>query len=341
MKLKWHRRTVRLHHPFQTAHSPRDVPPAKEVLLVSIEHGGAVGWGEAAPVSYYGQSLASAEEVLLAAADMIGRDPFALDETIDGLLKRFPSQPAAVSGVDIAMHDLVGKLLDKPLWVHFGLKRGPLPLSSFTIGIDRPEIIEKKVVEAEAFPILKVKVGTPGDDQTLSAIRRVAPRKTLRVDANSGWTSANLLDRCRSVLAYDVELIEQPTAPGDDDALPALREAAHVPIIADESCHGVDDVRRCAGLFDGINIKLSKCGGIRQARLMIDAARSCGLKIMLGCMVETSVGIAASAQLASLADYLDLDGHLLMADDPFEGIGGAGGVLTLSDRPGLGVRPRA
>jgi L-alanine-DL-glutamate epimerase-like enolase superfamily enzyme len=213
-------------------------------------------------------------------------------------------------------------------------------VTSFTIGIDDLDVIAEKVREAEPYPILKVKVGTKNDEAILSTIRKVAPDKPLRVDANCGWTSANVVERCEALLQYDLEMIEQPTSPDDTNALPALRKKLTTPIVADESCKGIDTVLPCVGKFDGINIKLCKCGGIRPALKMIHTARSAGLKIMLGCMVETSVGIAAAAQLAPLVDWIDLDGHLLLADDPFEGIGGTQGRITLTNRPGLGVVER-
>jgi len=340
VKLTWHRRYVHLRHPFNIARRRDDKGTEKEVLLVRIEHGGHVGWGEAAPVAYYRQSLESAEAALAEAQGMLGDDPFALDANLDPIRARFGDQPAAVAAIDGALHDLIGRLLGLPVWKLLGLDPARAPLTSFTIGIDEIDVIARKVQEAAGYPILKIKVGTPDDDAILSVVRREAPDKILRVDGNCGFSSGNVLERCRHVAGYGVELIEQPAPPGDDDALPAVKAERLAPLIADESCVGIDDVLRCAGPFDGINIKLCKCGGIRQAVRMIHTARAAGLKVMLGCMVETSVGIAAAAQLAPMADYVDLDGHLLLADDPFEGLGGDQGRLTLSDRPGLGLKER-
>ncbi len=340
MKLSWHRRRLHLRHPFKIARR-LDGGTDKEMLLIRIEHKGQVGWGEAAPVSYYHQSLDSAEAMLGEAAGMLGDDPFAFDAILDGLWARFADQSAAIAAIDGALHDLVGRLLGIPVWKLLGLDRTRVPLTSFTIGIDDLEVMARKVEEAAEYPILKIKVGTPQDDAILATIRRVAPDKVLRVDANCGWTSANVLEQCRRLSdRYRLEFIEQPTPAGDHAALPAVREAGLGPLVADESCVGVSDVLRCVGCFDGINIKLSKCGGIRRAVQMIHTARSAGLKIMLGCMIETSVGIAAAAHIAPLVDWIDLDGHLLLADDPFEGLGGSGGRLTLNDRPGLGLVER-
>lgn len=341
MKLTWHRRNLHLKHPFLIARKRDDASTDKQVLLVKIEHEGKVGWGEAAPISYYHQSLDSAEQALKDMAGMIGHDPFALDTILDAISTEFAHESAAMCAVDGALHDLIGKLLNIPVWKMFGLDRSRTPLTSFTIGIDSLEVIARKVAEAAEYPILKVKVGTENDDAILRTIREGAPDKTVRVDANCGWTSANVLEQCRRLARYNLEFIEQPMPPGMTDGQDAVRKAGLGPIIADESCTGVADVLKCAEAFDGINIKLSKCGGIRRAVQMIHTARSAGMKIMLGCMVETSVGIAAAAQLAPMVDYIDLDGHLLLADDPFEGIGGSHGRLTLNDRPGLGVVEKA
>jgi L-alanine-DL-glutamate epimerase-like enolase superfamily enzyme len=341
VKLTWHRRKLHLRHPFNIASLARTADVDKEVVLVQIEHGGQVGWGEASPASYYLQSLESVETTLQRAVDLLGDDPFAIDATLEPLWNNFPQEPATISAIDIALHDLAGKLLGVPVWKWLGLGSKNLPLTSFTIGIDDLDVIARKVHEAADYPILKVKVGTPEDEQILSAIRATAPDKTLRADANCGWDSDTVLERCRYLGdKYRLEFIEQPTQPGDHGALPAVRAAGICPIVADESCRNAGDVPSCIGCFDGINIKLSKCGGIRQAILLIKAARSAGLKVMLGCMIETSVGIAAAAQLAPLADWLDLDGHLLLADDPFEGINGKLGRISLSDRPGLGLIER-
>lgn len=310
---------------------------AKTVLLVEIEHDGRIGRGEAAPISYYKQSLDSSEAAIAQMGPLLGNDPFALDAILDELRRRFPGESAAVAAIDGALHDLIGKLLGVPIWRLFGLDRSRMPLTSMTIGIDTPEKMAAKVREAAEFPILKIKVGTPDDEAILRIIRREAPAKTIRVDANCGWTSDIALERCRRMKDFGVEFVEEPTRPGDWAALPEIRKAGLGPLLADESCVDLDDVLKCAGFFDGINIKLSKCGGIRQAVKMIHVARAAGLKIMLGCMTETSVGIAAAAQLGPMVDYLDLDGHLLLADDPFTGLGGDGGRLTLTDLPGLGI----
>lgn len=340
MKLTLQRRKLHLKHPFLIARKMDDRSTDKEVLLVQLEHEGKVGWGEAAPISYYRQSLDSAEKALTEMGGMLGNDPFALDAVFDPIWQKFGHQSAAICALDGAFHDLIGKILDIPVWKMLGLDRRRTPLTSFTIGIDTPDIVAKKVDEAAEYPVLKIKVGTDQDETMLKIIREKAPDKRLFVDANCGWTPANVVERCKLVSRYRLDLIEQPMPPGTHEGLAEVRAAVSEPIMADESCVGVDDVLECAPHFDGINIKLSKCGGIRRALQMIHTARSAGMKVMLGCMVETSVGISSALNLAPLVDFIDLDGHLLLADDPFEGIGGAKGVLTLNDRPGLGIVER-
>jgi L-Ala-D/L-Glu epimerase len=337
MKLTTLRRKFHLRHPFLIARDMADTSTEKEFLLVHIEHDGKVGWGEAAPTTYYHQSLDTAEAALKSMGGMLGDDPFALDKILDAARARFPDQSAAVAALDGALHDLIGKLLGIPVWKLLGLDRARCPLTNITIGIDTPEIVAQKVREAAPFSILKIKIGTPEDDAILTAVRKEAPNKTLRVDANCGWSSVDVLERMKKTWKYGIELIEQPTPPGDLKGLAAARAAGLGPILADESCVTEDDVLKCAGVFDGINIKLCKCGGIRAATRMIHTARAAGMKIMIGCMLETSVGLAAAAHIGPLVDFLDLDGHLLLADDPFDGLGGAGGKLTLTDRPGLGL----
>lgn len=341
MKLTWHRRTLHLKHPFNIASVQRAQTTEKEVLLVHIEHGGQVGWGEAAPVSYYHQTKESAEAALERVSGRLGDDPFALEKIHSFLWREIPDQAATIAAIDEALHDLVGKLLGVPIWKLLGFAPQPIPLTCYTIGIDSPETITRKTEEAAEFPLLKIKIGTDHDEEILAAVRKAAPNKVLRVDANGGWQPHEALQRMKKVLPFNVEMIEQPVPQGTDLRLVEPLYAANlVPIYADESCLGEKSVLECAGRFHGIVIKLSKCGGIRPALRMIHVARAAGLKIMLGCMVETSIGISSATQLAPLVDLVDLDGHMLLADDPFEGLGGAGGKLILNDRPGLGLVER-
>ena len=337
MKLSWFRQTLVCRHPFATAHG---IEPPKETIVVAIEHEGVVGYGEAIPTALYGQSLKSAEATLSAAGDLLGGDPFAIEPTVDRLLERFDDQRATVCAIDAALHDWVGKRLETPTWRLLGVDPAAMPITSFTIGVDDLDAIETKVREADAYPTLKVKIGTDQEEQILSIVRRLAPDKTVRVDANTGWSADDADARLRRAAEYGVEFVEQPVPVDDHETLKRLTAADVVPIIVDESAIVPADVAPLAGRVDGINIKLCKAGGIREAYRMIAIARSLGMRVMLGCMIESSLGIAAAAQLAPLVDYIDLDGHLLLASDPYDGIGGARGRLTLTERPGLGVAPR-
>ena len=340
MLLTWSRLFLKLAGSFNTAKARRT---DKETLWVQLSHDGIVGWGEAVPMDTYDQTLGSAEAALTEIAPLLRRTPFdnplQVEKTVSELLRRFDDQRATVAAVDAALHDWIGKRFGIPTVSWLGLDPAAVPITSFTIGIDDLEAIEAKLRDAATYPVLKVKVGSPHDEQTLSLIRKLAPQKVLRVDANRAWSVAEALEQLPRFAAWRVEFVEQPIPPGDHEGLRRLKQAGVLPIIADESCVRPEDVVALAGCVDGINIKLSKCGGIREAVRMIHLARGLDMKVMLGCMIESSLGIAAAAQLAPLADWLDLDGHLLLASDPFTGLGGKDGRLTLGQAPGLGVRP--
>lgn len=328
-----------------------------ERTIVSFSHAGVTGQGEAAPTPYYNQSLDTVEatcaqvteelEQFASAFDAwaedirtgatLDRDPDALNALVDLMITKFPDQRAAISAIDLAIHDWWGKVAQKPLWQILGIDRDATPLSSMSIGIDDLSLLPEKVKGAAAFKILKMKVGTEGDVATLTKLREIEPSKVLRVDANCGWTPENVIERVRQLEAFKLEFIEQPLPKNLYDHVKRLRSATDLPIVADEDSVDPGDVLRLDGIYDGINIKLSKCGGIREARRMISMARELGMKIMLGCMVETSLGISAGAQLSPLVDYVDLDGHLLLADDPYAGLVVQDGKVLVSDQSGLGV----
>lgn len=337
MQLTWSHISLSLAGSFRTAKATRG---DKKTLWVKVTQDNIVGWGEAAPVDTYHQSLESAEKALSAIAPLLSeRHPLEIEDTIGLLTDRFGDQLAAVAAVDAALHDWAGKRFGVPTWQWLGLKPAGSYQTSYTIGLDEPRAVASRVKAAADFPILKLKLGGPEDEAIVAAVRELAPSKIIRVDANTAWTVEQALTLLPRMKGYGVEFVEQPLAASDRDGLRRLKEAGVCPIVADESGVRPSDVPGLAGCVDGVNIKLSKCGGIREAIKMIHLARGIGLKIMLGCMIESALGISAALQLAPLADWLDLDGHLLLANDPFSGVGGAGGRLTLSARPGLGVEP--
>jgi L-alanine-DL-glutamate epimerase-like enolase superfamily enzyme len=249
-------------------------------------------------------------------------------------------QRAAQAALDAALHDLAARRLDVPLVELLGLDRSPLPPTSFTIGLDPLDETLTKVAGSGEFEVLKVKMGAPGDVERVEAIRAVT-RQALRVDANEGWSAEEALGKLARLAPLGVELVEQPLPAGRLEETRALRRHTRLPLVADEDVHCADDVPRLSGVYDGVNVKLAKCGGISEALRLIAVARAHGMKVMLGCMIESSLGIAAALAVAPLVDWVDLDGHLLVANDPFDGIPFEGGRLALPEGVGLGVEPRA
>ncbi len=306
--------------------------------LLRLEHDGIVGLGEASPSHYYGEDRAIVEAALASWAPLLGDDPFALDAIAERLDRVLQGVGAARAALDMALHDWIGKRLGLPVWKLFGLDPTRVPLSCVTLGMAEPEEMERKLETVLEFPRIKVKLGAPGDVDNLRRIR-ARYRGELQVDANAAWTAADAVRVLRAIEPLGIALVEQPVARGDLDGLRWVRERSGIPVFADESCHHLADVGLLAGRVDGVNLKLMKTGGLREMRRMIDAARAHGMQVMLGSMVETSLALSAAAQLAPLADVLDLDGHWLIAHDPFAGAPRERGRIVLDDRPGLGVTP--
>jgi L-alanine-DL-glutamate epimerase-like enolase superfamily enzyme len=332
MQISYETLELRLRHTFHIAHGASDT--RRNVILRLGD-----GLGEAAPVAYHGESAEGVTEILARWRTELTRldDPAA----ITWLLQRCPGSRAARAAVDLALHDALGKRLGAPVHHLLGLNNLPLPPTSFTIAITAPEELVARVQAAAAFPILKVKLGTDRDLEIVQTIRAAAPRAIIRVDANAGWSVQQALTLIPQFAELGVELVEQPLPVDDLEGFRVLKRAQlPLPIIADESVKTPTDVVRLADAVDGVNIKLMKTGGIQGALAAIQTARSCGLKIMLGCMIETSLGATAAAHLAGLVDWVDLDGPLLIANDPFSGVQFTGAHLMLPEGPGLGVTPR-
>jgi L-Ala-D/L-Glu epimerase len=321
-----------LAEPFVIARNTTEVA---EVVWVELEHDGEQGYGEAAPVDRYDESAETALAYLEEAADSLGDDPLALDE----IMSRLPEREfAARAAVDGALHDLNGKLTGLPVWRLLGLRRSGPP-TSWTIGLGDPDEMARKAERSTGFTGLKLKLGgKDGLDVDRVAAVRTVWAGPIRVDVNEGWNKDEALDSLRQLAELGVEYCEQPL-PAGDPAGRRLTEQSSLPIYLDEDCHALRDVSDCAQRSDGINIKLAKSGGIREAVRMVHAARALGLGVMLGCMVESGLGIAACASIASLFDHADLDGNLLLAHDPWPGVQLLDGVQTPAERPGLGVVP--
>lgn len=335
MKLTAHPLTLNLRTTFRVAHGASD---QRRNVLVTLEHEGLTGYGEAAAVFYYGDTQESLTEYLNSLYGL-GGDPFALEDTLSALP---PGPQAARAAVDMALHDLWGKMLGQPLYRLFGLTPAPLPLTSFTISIDSPEVMAQRARES-GYPVIKIKLDAAAPESQVAAIR-AATEARLRVDANAAWTPQQALDLIPRLARYNLELVEQPLPPGDPEAYRWLRReltarGVNLPIYADESVKTARDVAAHAGAVDGVVIKLMKTGGLREALRAIHTARAHGMGVMLSCMVESSLGVTAAAHLAPLCDHLDLDGPLLVANDPFRGVRYQGAALSLPDGPGLGVVP--
>jgi L-Ala-D/L-Glu epimerase len=335
--VRLHARIVTLEHsePFVISRSSVD---HSLVVQVALEHEGLVGYGEGAPDDHYGESPESALARLEEAAPLLGDDPLAT-AAILGRLATLPGEMAARCAIDGALHDLLGKTARLPLWRLLGLDRTPPP-TSYTISIDTVEGTADRARRAAGYRALKIKVGGPGDLERVRAVRREAPDALIRVDANEAWTVESTLELAPELQALGVELIEQPLPAGDTDGYARLHAARPaLPIVLDESCHTLPDVAAAAGHADGVNIKLTKSGGIREALRMIAAARGLGLRVMLGCMNESTLGIAQAAQISPLVDVVDLDGHLLNRNDTHAGLTLTDGMVLPGDGPGLGVTP--
>ncbi|MDQ3997410.1 MAG: dipeptide epimerase [Gemmatimonadota bacterium] len=340
---------MRLSHEIITVHTKHRFVIARggsseyRVVRVTVTDGdGAQGWGEAAPNRFYGESVQTVEAALARFAPLLeSADAWALEDAeaaMNGALGRNGSAKSAVSA---ALHDLAAKRLGVPLYRLWGLDPSKAPRSSFTIAIAASAAeLEQRVAEAAEYPVLKIKLGTDRDAEIVRTVRGAAPNKTLRVDANAAWTPKQALRMIDVLVDHGVEFVEQPVPAHDVDGLRHVCERSKLPVIADESCVTAADIPRLIGAVDGINIKLSKCGGLREALRMIAAARAHGLLVMAGCMIETSLGVTAAAHLAPLLDFADLDGAALLRDDPYDGATIDGGIIRIPDRPGLGVRTR-
>jgi L-alanine-DL-glutamate epimerase-like enolase superfamily enzyme len=324
--------TLELAETFVISRSARD---REEVLVVELRHSGVSGFGEAQPIERYDESVDSAQAYVEEHAELLGDDPFALQEVMDRLPAR---EFAARAALDAALHDLQGKLLAQPVWRLLGLRRTGPP-TSWTVWLGDPDDMARRGEKALGrFRRLKLKLGGGDglDVDRVRAVRGVAGDLPLQVDVNEAWSLDEALAALPALAELGVEYCEQPLPAGDEGG-PSLKERSSIPIYVDEDCHTLGDVAACAERAHGINVKLAKSGGIREAVRMVHAARALGLGCMLGCMVESGLGISAGVQVASLFDHVDLDGNLLLAHDPWPGVPFVDGVQLPPEEPGLGV----
>jgi L-alanine-DL-glutamate epimerase-like enolase superfamily enzyme len=332
--------TVHTKHPFIIA---RGGTSEFRVVWVRLQdRDGLEGWGEAAPSAFYGETADSVMTAIARFTPIIeAADSWSVDAIERALEKSLRYNAAARTAVSAALHDLAAKRLGIPLFKLLGLSGMTTPTSSFTIGIAPDhETLRARVRDAAQYPILKIKLGTDRDAEIVRIVREEAPNAILRVDANAAWTAKLALAMLDTLTRHGVDMLEQPVAPHDIAGMRFVRERSPIAVVADESCIVASDIPKLEGVVDGINIKLAKCGSLREAQRMIAVARAHGMRVMCGCMIETTLGIAAAAHFSSLLDDADLDGATLLADDPFIGPTIPNGRVTLSEAPGLGVRRR-
>lgn len=336
MKLTFKPYDLQLRHVFTIANSSRTTTP---VVLTQIEYDGVVGYGEASMPPYLGETQASVIEFLKKVNIEQFSSPFELEDILSYVDAIAENNTAAKAAVDIALHDLVGKLMNQPWYKIWGLDKSKAPSTTFTIGIDTEEVVKEKTREASPYNILKVKLGRDTDKKMIEAIRSVTD-KPIAVDANQGWKDKHYaLDMINWLHERGIVMVEQPMSKKNLDDTAWVTERSPLPIFADESFQRLSDVLRLKGAFSGVNIKLMKCTGMREAWKILTVARAANMKVMIGCMTETSCAISAAAQISPAVDWADLDGNLLISNDCFRGTTVEKGVLTLADLPGIGIEP--
>jgi L-alanine-DL-glutamate epimerase-like enolase superfamily enzyme len=335
MKFTFKPYTLQLKHVFTVAVNSRTTTP---VMLTEIEYDGVKGFGEASMPPYLGESHETATKFLSKVNLEQFNDPFEIEDILDYVDSIEEKNPAAKASVDIALYDLVGKLMNEPWYKIWGYDKSKTPYTSFTIGIDTPDVVRQKTKEASIYKVLKVKLGRDNDKEMIETIRSVT-NTPITVDVNQGWKDKHqALDMINWLNEKNVEFIEQPMPKEQVDDIAWLTQHSPLPIMGDESVQRIPDVIKAYGVFSGINIKLMKCTGMREAHKMLNLARALKMKVMIGCMTETSCAVSAASQLSPMVDWADLDGNLLIKNDPYEGTTVVDGKLTLTDYPGIGLK---
>ncbi len=335
LKLSWKPYTLELRHVFTIAKNSRSTTAD---MLVQIEYGDFIGYGEASMPPYLGESQETADTFLSKVDLGKFENPFELEKILGYVDSIDEGNKAAKASVDIALHDLIGKMMNQPWYNIWGFEKDKTPFTSFTIGIDTEEVVRQKTLEAKEFKILKVKLGRDTDKMMIETIRSVTDTP-ICVDVNEGWKDKNFaLDMTHWLKERNCVFVEQPMPKTDIDGNAWLTEHSPLPTIGDEAVQRLPDVLKAHGVYSGINIKLMKSTGMREAYKMLTLARALGMKVMIGCMTETSCAISAAAQLSPMVDWADLDGALLIANDIYEGAKVVDGKIVLSDRPGIGIK---
>lgn len=333
MQLRLHPFNLELRHTFRIAHGVRTHQPS---LIVELKDGDVSGFGEATATSYYGLSVDKMQETLEGLRDKIESSKWVKAEDFWEVMRSdLEDHPFEQCALDVAAHDLAARRAGVPLYQHWGLELEKLPLTNYTIGIASVEEMVAKMEETP-WPVYKIKLGTDHDLEIIQELRKHTDA-AFRVDANTAWTAEQTIALAPRLKALNVEFIEQPLPADDREGMVRVHRESVLPVIADESCQREPDVDRCAGLFHGVNIKLMKCGGLTPARRMIKRARSLKLRVMVGCMTESSVGISAIAHLLPLLDYVDMDGALLLKNEPATGVDIEHGVVHFVKGPGTGA----
>ena len=337
LKLTFEPYELKLRHAFNLARYSRTTTPDVQVKL---EYDGYVGYGEASMPPYLGESVESVTKFLNKLDLAQFNDPFRIEDILAYVDGVEPNNRAAKASVDIALHDLLGKIMGQPWYKIWGLDPAKAPVTSFTIGIDTEEVVRQKVEEARPYKLIKVKMGLDNDQQTVEIIREMMPDIPICVDCNQGWKNKEeALEMCHWLKERNCVFVEQPFDKTWNDETAWLRERSPLPIIADEAFQRLPDIVRFKGVYDGINIKLMKSTGLHEAYKMVTLARALDMKVMIGCMTETSCAVTAAANLSPLVDFADLDGNLLIANDRFNGMTIENGKITLHDIPGIGITP--
>jgi L-alanine-DL-glutamate epimerase-like enolase superfamily enzyme len=344
LETEFERVSLPLENPFTISRGTQT--DAENVIVRITDEGGMTGIGGAAPAVHYGETAGTVEAVLPELLSIVEAvdDPHAFHEVEARMASAIGDNPAARAAVSIAVHDLAAKRLGVPLYRLWGLDPSAAPATSYTVGLDETERVREKAADAveAGYPVLKIKLGTDRDRELIDAVRDAAPDARLRVDANEAWTPREAVAKSEWLAERDVEFVEQPVPAEDPEGLRFVYERSALPVAADESCVTLSDIPAIADRCDIANLKLMKTGGLLEAKRMIATARAHGLEVMCGCMIESNASIAAAAQLAPLLDYADLDGSLLLAEDPYDGIGMESGEIRLGEQDwaGTGARPR-